>query len=243
VNQYIVLAITALAVGMNKTGLNGIALITLPLMAVAFGARDSSGLVLVLLLAGDLFGVFYYHKHAQWKHLVRLLPWAMVGVLLGVLLGNRISDETFKVVMGVIILLSVILMIIQEIRGQLPEPPKAWWIAPFLGVVGGFATMVGNAAAPVMALYMLTMQLKKNDLIGTSAWYFFLINLFKLPFHILVWKSIDVSTLVLGTYGLPGIVLGAFLGVWIVKRIPEKPYRYFVIVMTLVATVRLLVPT
>jgi uncharacterized membrane protein YfcA len=233
-NQIIILSLTALLIGLAKTGLTGINLIALPLMASIYGGKASSGIVLVLLIVGDLFGVFYYHAHADKKSLVGLIPWAVVGVILGTLVGERISNEVFLLLMAIIILISISIILIQEIRKQ--PITITWSVASgVLGILGGFTTMIGNVAGAVMTLYLLSKGMTKNSMIGTGAWFFFLINLFKVPFHVMSWGTINLDTLVLVAPFTPLIVLGALVGVRLVAKIPEAPYRYVIIALTIVA--------
>ena len=97
--------------------------------------------------------------------------------------------------------------------------------------------MIGNLAGPIMGLYLLSMRLPKNEYIGTAAWFFLIINVFKVPFHIYSWESIDSDSFMLNLISLPFIALGAASGFYIVKRIADKHYRWFVIGMTAVAAV------
>ena len=107
------------------------------------------------------------------------------------------------------------------------------------GTLAGFSTMIGNSAGPIMSIYFLSMGLDKNRFIGTGAWFFLLVNLFKLPFHILVWKTIDASTFYFNAMLIPAVVFGAFTGVWLVKKIPEKPYKVIIIISVILAALQL----
>jgi uncharacterized membrane protein YfcA len=102
-----------------------------------------------------------------------------------------------------------------------------------MGLTGGFSTMIGNAAGPVFTLYFLSMHLPKKEFIGTSAWLFLILNTGKLPLQAIVWKNITLNTLFAGLVALPVLIAGFFLGIWIVKLLPEKVYRVFVIITTL----------
>jgi hypothetical protein len=237
--NWILLGGSALLIGMAKTGLPGVSMITIPIAAAIFGGRDSSGIMLPLLITGDIFAVIYYNRHAQWKYVIRLLPWAIVGIGLGVFVGAHISDLQFRQLMSTTILLGLVIMIYRETRGSEIMIPDTWWIAALLGLAGGFTTMVGNAAGPVMALYLLSMRLPKNSYIGTGAWFFFIVNLLKVPLHIIFWHTITIETVALDLTMVPIIIGGAFLGVAIVKKIRDKPYRILVIVATAIAAIRL----
>jgi uncharacterized membrane protein YfcA len=113
--------------------------------------------------------------------------------------------------------------------------PDNWWFAGILGLTGGFTTMIGNAAGPVMSLYLLSMHLPKNKFIGTAAWFFLIINVLKIPFHVFSWHTITPQTLMVDTAGIPAILLGVYIGIKTVKLIPEKIYRYFIILSTVLA--------
>lgn len=221
---------------MSKTGVHGAGMVAVPLLAAVFGGQLSSGVLLPILCVADIMGVWYYHRHASWHHLKKLFPWAAVGTILGTVVGGMIDDEAFKLIMGVIIVGSVFVMIWLE-RGHKEDIPDYKWFAALTGVAGGFTSMVGNLAGSVMAIYFLSMRLPKNSFIGTTAWFFMVINWFKIPFHVFAWKTITLDTFLLDITTLPVIALGAFLGIVIVRNLEERTYRWFIIGMTLIAAI------
>ncbi|MFA9454498.1 MAG: sulfite exporter TauE/SafE family protein [Candidatus Aminicenantaceae bacterium] len=237
--QWLVLIGCSLLIGMAKAGIQGTGLMMVPIMAYVFGGRPSTGLVLPMLIFADIFAVRYYNRHAQWGHIFRLIPWAVVGVLVGVFVGARVSEAAFKTIMGIIIFIGIAVMIWRDLR-KLESLPDRRWTAPLTGTAGGFATMMGNAAGPIMSLYLLAMRLPKLNFIGTAAWFFFLVNVFKVPFHVLSWKTISLQTLALNLAMAPPLIGGLYLGIKIVKVIPEKAYRILVIVTTATAAAFLL---
>ena len=213
-------------------------MISVPILAIIFGGKESTGLMLPILIFGDLFGVKHYHQHADWSHLRRLLPLALIGVVAATLIGNYIDDDVFLKVMAVIIFLSLMIMIWRE-KSKAPIPGSKWFVV-VMGVCGGFTTMLGNLGGSVLALYLLAMRLPKNVFIGTAAWFFLVINVAKIPFHIFIWKTITVQSFLLDTILIPGIAIGAYLGIRITKLIPEKEYRIFIIAMTALAAIVML---
>lgn len=232
--------LVGMLIGMAKVGVNNAGMIAVPILAILFGGKNSSGIMLPILIMADLFGVSYYHRHADWSHLKKLLPFAVVGVVIGTLVGENINDQLFRLIMGIIVFLSLGIMIWQEKKGS-EDVPQNQWFAGSIGVLGGITTMIGNLAGSVMSLYLLAMRMPKNQFIGTAAWFFLVINLIKVPFHVFVWDTISVDTFLLDLTLLPVIGLGAFLGLQIVKRIREKAYRYFIIIMTGVAAIAMIV--
>ncbi len=238
--EWLTLLGCAAMIGMSKAGIKGLGMILVVLMATTFGGKASTGLVIPMLSMADLMAVRYYRRDVTWRYIWQLLPAAIVGVLLGVWIGQGINDETFKDIMAWIVISGLFMIIWQE-RRPIPEHiiqhPIVGGIA---GLLGGFTTMVGNAAGPVMAVYLLAMRLPKNQFIGTAAWFFLIINLFKMPFHIWVWETVNWSSFQLNLFALPAILLGFLIGISIVRRIPEQAFRYFIIIVTAITAIRML---
>ena len=230
--QWLIVLLCAMLVGMAKTGLSGVGLMVVPLMASVFGGRPSVGILLPILVFADALAVTYYSRHAEWKHIIRLLPWVLIGIAAGVLIGQIISDSVFNRLLAIVVLTGIVLMILQDIRKKVNVPDN-WWFSIGLGLLGGFVTMIGNSAGPIMALYLLSMRLPKNIFIGTGAWLILIINLVKVPIHIGIWKTITVQSLLFDVLMIPAIALGALLGIWLVKFFPERAYRIFIIATTL----------
>lgn len=228
--------VVALCVGMSKTGVHGAGNISVPLLAIIFGGQLSSGIMLPMLCLADVMGVWYYHRHASWDHLKKLITWSVLGILLGTAVGGMINDQVFKYVMVGIIFVSVGIMIWME-RGHKDDIPDYAWFAAICGIGAGFTSMIGNLAGAFAAIYLLSMRLPKNSFIGTSAWFFMVINWLKVPLHVWVWKTITWNTFFLDLLTLPLIALGAWLGIIIVRNLSEGGYRWFIIGMTLIAAV------
>lgn len=217
--------------GMGKSGIKGLGVIIVTLMALVFGSKASTGILMPMMITADIFAVIYYHRHTQWYFLKKLLPMMAVGVLLGVWWGNDISEAIFKQVMAVFILLTVVVMIWMD-RTKTFGIPKHWAFAGSMGLLSGITSMIGNLAGSFASIYFLAMRLPKNEFIGTAAWLFFIINVFKLPFHILVWKTVNTETLTLNLILSPAILIGFFLGIRLVKLINNDLYRKLVLIVT-----------
>lgn len=234
--------VVALLIGMSKAGLSGFGLVMVPIMALIFGAKESTGVILPMLIAADIMAVIYYHRSAVWKYIIRILPWAAAGVIIALITGNMVNNNQFRIVMMTVVWIMLILMVLNDIRSrkgnEIPESPL---VASLLGLTGGFATMIGNSAGPVFTLYFLAMRLPKKEFIGTGAWLYLIINTGKLPLQAVVWKNITWNFLILDFISIPFIALGIFIGIHIVKLFPENIYRYFVIGTTLVTSVLLFI--
>lgn len=232
----VLIFLAAFIIGLSKAGLKGVDMLNVTIMAIVFGGKASTGIVLPLLCVADIAAVLYYNRHAQWNHFRKLIPWMAVGILIGVFAGKDLNEEVFRKVMALIILVSVMLIVVMELRKTTSIPHHPLFTAG-TGLAAGFTTMLGNLAGAFSSIYFLAMRLPKNDFIGTAAWVFLVINLFKLPFQVFYWKNITTTSLQTDLFLLPALAIGFWVGLKIVNRIKEDHYRKVVIVLTLIGAV------
>lgn len=235
VTNWILIAVCAILVGMSKTGVPGVSMIVVPTMAMIFGGKVSTGVLLPILITADIFAVVYYHRHAEWKPLLRALPWALAGLLVAVWIGALVNDKQFKHIIALSVLFSLIIMVWNDLWKEKSDFPNHPLFAALFGILGGFATMIGNVAGPVFAIYLLALHLPKKNYIGTTAWFFAIINISKLPLQVLVWNNIHNNSLLIDSVAVPFVVLGAFSGIKLVHLIKEQAYRWAVVVITFVS--------
>ena len=234
------ICLCGLLVGMSKTGVQMVTLFIFPVMALVFGARESTGVILPILCFADLIAVAYYRRQADFGCVLRLLPAAVAGFFAAVFAGNIVPRECFGALMAFAMFASLISMFFGAGRRGGGGFSRSFWAAQAFGFLGGFATMIGNAAGPVMAAYLLAMNLPKLAFVGTSAWFFLAVNYLKIPLQVFFWKNISAASLSADLIAAPFVVLGAVLGVYLVKVLPEKSYRAFIVAMTLASTIALL---
>ena len=225
--------------GISKSGLKGLSIFNVTLLALAFGARNSTGILMPLLLVGDVFAVIYYNRHAQWKYIWRFLPWMVVGILIGLFIGKDLPEYEFKIGMVIVIFLSLAILIYWDTRKS-KSVPNHWSFASGVGVLAGICTMIGNLAGSFTNIFFLAFRLPKNEFVGTAAWLFLITNAFKLPLHVFVWETINKESLVINLKLLPAIFIGLFIGVRLIKIINEKQYRRFIIVVTAIGAIAML---
>jgi uncharacterized protein len=225
--QWLAIALAAALIGLARAGLDGGPLLAVPLLAGLFGPRLASSIMLGIMLTGDLAALWKFRSHGSITHLARTLPYAVAGIFLGVVVGNRMPEDGFKAIVGILILASAVIMFGQDLRGGRFTLPERWYFAAPLGLLSGFASMLGNAGGPIMGLFLLSSGLGKTRLIGTMIWFFFIINMVKLPFHVLVWHTLTLSTLLVDLFVAPVVIAAVLGGAGLVKLIPEKPYRSF----------------
>lgn len=221
----------ALLLGIAKSGIKGLAVLIVTGLALVYGAKESTGILMPLLICGDILAVIYYKRHVKWIYLIKLLPWMVLGVLVGVVLGKDLPEDLFKSGMAVIILISVVIMYYWE-RKKDRKVPTHWSFAALMGMMGGFTTMVGNLAGAFSNIYFLAIKLPKNEFIGTAAWLFFIINLFKVPFHIWSWGTINRASFQISLSLIPAVIAGFCLGIFLVKKINNDKYRQLILLLT-----------
>ena len=226
----------AFIIGLSKAGIKGIAVMNVTLMALAFGAKESTGMVVPLLILADIFAVIYYNSHTQWKYVFKVLPWMILGVLIGVVIGKDLPEKFFKIGMSIIIITTVFMMYWWD-RKKSRTVPTHWAFASSIGTIAGITTMVGNLAGAFSNIYFLAIRLPKNHFIGTAAWLFLIINIIKLPFHFFVWETISMDSLSLNLMLLPGILIGFFVGVRFIKLIKEAFFRKMILFLTAVGAI------
>jgi len=231
---------SALLIGISKTGFPGVAILAILLTAMVVPAKESTGLILPMLIVGDIFAVAYYRRHAVWKHLVKLIPFAAVGIVIGSMAMGKASDAQVRVFIGSVILVMLALNWVRTRRGDGARVPTGAWFPICIGLAAGVTTMMANAAGPIMVVYLLAMRLPKQEFIGTGAWYYLLLNCFKVPFsgslNLINWQSLQLNLIL-----LPAIVVGALAGVRLVKHVPEKMFADLVQALAVLGAAWLLV--
>ncbi len=231
--------IAGILVGLSKAGLKGINVITVTLLALTFGAKASTGIAVLLLIMGDTMAVLYYKRKCNWSLLLKLLPYVFIGVVIGAYVGQDMPEAIFKKVMAIIIILSAIMMIVSE-KYSYEIKDKSTLLSVVFGLLTGITTMIGNLAGAFSNLFFLSMRLSKEAFIGTAAWLFFIINIFKVPFHVIMWETVHTNSLITAIKLLPFIIIGFIIGLKIVALFTDKSYRYFIIFMTIVGAVVML---
>lgn len=243
--QWALAGFGALLVGLGKGGLPGVGNFTVLLFAYAFEAKASVGLLLPVLISADIVAVLVYRREVNWRVMWRLWPWMAVGVILGAVIFDQLESRDVARLIGVVVLSMTCLQIVRSWL-QKKHPTVAEHLAPHnryyagtLGVLGGLATMLANAAGPIGQLYLLSANLRKLAFIGTGAWLYFLINIFKLPFQahlgILSFDSLSISGML-----MPCAMIGALVAPHLVRYINEQWFLRLVWVFVVVAGVKLI---
>ncbi len=232
---------SAFLVGFSKTSVGGLGIIVVLLMALVFPGKSSPGVLLPMLVVADVFAVIFYRHDCQWKIIMKIFPLTAFGVVIGYFIVDMISQEVFHFTLGFIILsmlgLGILLEKIHVPSFQNPICNTIFTI--IIGTLAGIATMLANAAGPLLAIYFLQLGLPKTTFVGTRSWYFLLLNLYKVPFSanlgLITWESLKWNLIC-----LPVILLGAFAGLQFLKKINMVVFKWLIRGAALIVSMKLI---
>ena len=238
--KWLLAVVGAIFIGFSKTGIPGVGIFSVALFALVYPTTESVGLVLPLLICADIVAVKSYHRHAQWKHLWRLFPWAAAGIVIGFAAMELLQPQILIKIIGATFLLMVALHLWRKKFLKDEEIPSGALFSGSMGLSAGFATMVANAAGPVMVIYLLAMQLPKLEFIGTGAWYFFILNTFKLPFQAQL-GNITARSLLIDGVLVPFVIAGALWGKKLLPLVNQNMFESLSLIFAVVAGLKLLI--
>jgi uncharacterized membrane protein YfcA len=237
--DWTVLATAAVLVGFAKTAIGGVGAIATALFATVLPAKQSTGALLPLLLAGDVVAVTCYRRHADWPLLLRLFPSVAAGVVVGAVFVAKVDDTAMRRTIGALLVLLVVLTLAQRRMKRTAFTVGGRPATLLFGLLAGFTTMVANAGGPVMSLYLLAAGASMMSFLGTGAWFFFVVNLFKLPFSFAL-GLIDVSSLGLDAMLLPALLAGAVIGRLVISRLDQSIFEALILAFTAASAINLL---
>jgi len=237
---YALALLAAVCIGLSKAGFSGISMVSVFLLADIYGAKTSVGLALPLLIAADLMAYPAFINHGSWRPVWKLLAPTLAGLLIGWWMLGVASDGAVRRVIGGCILLMVLLQAFRRLKPQ-------WFLGMAesggfgigAGVLGGWSTMLANAAGPVIQLYLLARKLPKMELIGIAVRFFLLVNLLKVPLNAQL-ALITPESLLENAKLLPGVAVGLIGGRWLVHRVPQAAFEWMIVFFSVIAGTRLL---
>jgi uncharacterized protein len=246
--RWILGILSALLIGFSKSAVPGMAVVFVPIFAEVLPARASTGAILPLLILGDVLAVVFWRRHAVWRHIARLTPWTLAGIAAGWFLMGRIDERVMRPVLGAALILIVAVNGLFYVRRAAAARrgipieetvPDAWWFSALFGLAGGAVSMISNAAGSLLTVYLLSMRLPRDEFIGTSAWYFLIVNVVKVPFSLDL-GLITPSSLLLDAALAGGVAVGSIVGILTARKIPRRAFEITAQVLALASAVRML---
>ena len=235
---FLVLGFSAIAAGISKAGVPGVMLLSTVFVPMVMSAKASTGYILPFLLFADIIAVSYWRRSVVMRYIIALLPAMLIGIVVGFFLMDRIEDAVYGKVLGSIVLILLATDAAFR-RFDIRIPQNSRLFAWGMGFLAGVMTMLANAAGPAMMLYLLTMKVSKEEFVGTGAWIYLTINLFKIPFSIQL-GLITMESFTVNLMLLPCIILGSFLGVRLMRRISGPLFEKLMRGMVFLGGIKLL---
>ena len=223
----VLLGIVALAIllyGFSKTAMPVAGVVAGPMLAAALGPTVAAGFAVPLLILGDLMGLVYFRQHANWRLMLKIVPGVLVGFVITALLFAFASTTLIARVIGMLLLLSVGLELLRRRTDEVREVESTAGVrrleVGFYGTLTGVTTMAANSGGAALSLYLIKMRVPMLAFMGTSVWFFFILNLIKLPIIIplgLITRESLVSNLLFA----PLIIVGALIGIATFRRMNQ----------------------
>jgi uncharacterized protein len=226
--------------GFSKTAMPVAGVLAGPLLAAALGPTAATGFMVPLLILGDLFALARYRQHADWALIRRIVPGVLLGFLLTAVLFVALSLTALGRVIGVLILVSVTLEAWRRRHPVEPSERPRRGAALFFGTLAGMTTMAANAGGTAMTLYLLNLRVPMLAFMGTSTWFFFVLNVVKVPI-VGGLGFITTESLLAGLLFAPLIVIGALIGIWTFTRMNERVFANVALGLSALAAVWLIV--
>ncbi|SDU78284.1 sulfite exporter TauE/SafE family protein [Arcanobacterium phocae] len=237
----IFLAIASFFVGVSKTALPGLTTVSVAIFVAVLPAKESTAALLILLLVGDIFALYAWRQFADWSVLRKLLIGVFAGVGCGALFLAVVPEVVLRRGIGALLICLVLLTIC--LKYYRPDQtshhctsPRARW---FYGSLAGFTTMTANSGGPVMSLYFIASGYHIAEFLGTQAWFFFLVNMMKLPFTLGL-GLLRGPTLSILPYLVPFVIIGSLVGTKSIKYFSQQTFDHSIIFLTLVSSAYLL---
>ncbi|HEX7261380.1 MAG TPA: sulfite exporter TauE/SafE family protein [Luteolibacter sp.] len=232
--------LAALCIGLAKSGFSGISMVSVVVFADIYGSKTSVGLVLPLLIAADLMAYPAFIKHGSWRPVWKLLVPALLGIALGWWVLGVISETSARRVIGSCVLVMVALQVSRRWRPHgFDRLAASRGFGMSAGILGGFATMLANAAGPVIQLYLMARKVPKMEFIGIGARFFLLINLIKVPLNARL-SLITQESLLENLRLVPAVAVGIFGGKWLLQHVPQKMFERMILVFATLAGLRMI---
>ena len=239
--SYSIIVFAVFLIGISKAGFGGgVGLLSTPLMSLVLPAKVTVGFLLPLLIVADVFTIYHHWGHWDWRNLKILSLGAAVGILLGVVFIDRISDAQLKQLIGFGVIAFTLFQIIRgKIRGSESHYHPGFLQGTTVGASAGFVSAIAHSAGAIIAMHLLPQNLDKRTFVSTMVLFFAAVNLFKvIPYFsigILSWETIKA-----GLIFLPIIPVGTMAGAWLNKRIDQASFTKIIYILVFITGVQLL---
>ncbi len=236
----VVICLSVLFTGIAKAGIPGASSVIVPILAICMGGKISVGFLLPVSFVASFISAIKNRSHINWKALVKVLPWALIGICLGAWIGDISNERIFFILLSTVILVGATITIIQHIKRSAFRDPYGISVI-VIGLIAGFSAMIGNATGPLISTLFLLQRFPKKQFIHTYVWFCLITDFIKIPVHVFLWHTITLDSLVLDLYTLPIMFIGVFTGFWLTKVLSDRVYQNTIITLSCITAIFLLI--
>ncbi len=234
----IVIAILGFMIGFAKGGFSGLGALLTPILALVLPVALAVGVLLPMLMVGDAFALYMYWKEWDLDLVKRMLPAGIIGALVGTFLLSSVSPNGLRIILGIFVLGLVAYKFLSDWIQALRYEPRHWH-APAAGLLSGVASGMFNYGGPAFSSYLLLQKLKARPFIATTAIYFALLNLIKVP-GFLYTGVLNLPLL----FSLWWVFLFIPVGIWVARmmltRLSPSAFEWIIIVLLIFSSLWLL---
>ena len=224
-----VIAFLGLMIGFAKGGFGGLGALLTPILALVLPVASAVGVLLPMLMIGDVFAVYMYWKEWDLELVKRMLPAGVVGALAGTFLLSAVSPDGLRIMLGVFVLITVAYKFLSDRIQAIRYEPRPWH-APAAGMLSGVASGMFNSGGPPFSSYLLLQKLQARPFIATSALFFALLNLLKVP-GFLYTGILNVSLLLSLWWVFPFIPVGIWVARITLTRISPSAFEWIIVAL------------
>src|SRR5689334_21641485 len=225
----VVIAILGFMIGFAKGGFGGLGALLTPILALVLPVASAVGVLLPMLMVGDVFAVYMYWNEWDVDLVKRMLPAGIVGALVGTFLLSSVSTNGLRIILGLFVLASVAYKFLSDRMQAIRYEPRPWH-APAAGLLSGIASGMFNSGGPPFNSYLLLQKLQARPFIATTAIYFALLNLIKVP-GFLYTGVLNLRLLFSLWWVFPFIPIGIWVARITLTRLSPAAFEWIIVVL------------
>lgn len=232
-SEIVIIISMGIGMGFSLMGVST-SVIYVPFVISLFGSKFGNSIIFIPFMLSNFYISYKFRKNFDKDTVLKLIPFSFLGIILASICANYISEETFRIVIGVIIILSSIIFFLKKYENSLT---KLGWI---FGIVGGASSYLANVSGPIFDVYLLSFKKEEKNYIGSRAVFYSAFNIMKFLFYLFVFKNIDFYTISRGSLAIPFILIGVFIAKIILKHISQNLFNKIVILLGVVSAIQMI---
>ena len=198
----------------------GFSLVALPLMGIFLPLKIVVPMLVLYSLVLNIIILYHIRSHVNLKQITILVIAGIIGTPFGAHLLKIIDDNLLKVIIGIIVTISAIINL-YGYKIKVKNEKLSYIPVGFIsGVMNGSVSLGG----PPLVLFLSNQDVEKQRFRANLTSYFLILNIFTIPTYI-IGGLITNEVMQYTIYVLPGLIIGAFVGVKLGNKVDETIFR------------------